>query len=77
MSTIKESNIKWTVQRLMCECGGEFEHKFNISYADLPFTHVCNKCNVIENTDKVYPNTVWQEVYEQAQMPFDFKGETK
>ena len=62
MSTIKESNIKWVVQRLMCECGGEFEHKFNVNYADLPFAHVCNKCDVMEKTDKVYPSTVWEEV---------------
>jgi hypothetical protein len=45
----------------MCDCGGEFEHKFNISYADKPRTHVCNKCSVVENTVDVYPKTVWRE----------------
>jgi hypothetical protein len=46
----------------MCECGGEFEHKFNIKYADKPRTHVCNKCSAIEAHEDVYPKTEWEEV---------------
>jgi len=61
MISIKESPIKWRVQRMMCSCGGEFEHKFNVSYADLPHTHVCNKCFAIENAGSIYPKTVWDE----------------
>ena len=61
MSHLKESTITWRVQRLLCECGGEFEHKFNVSYADKPRTHVCNKCSAVENVEHVYPRTVWEE----------------
>ena len=59
-----EAPIKWTVQRLMCDCGGELEHKLNIKYADKPFLHACNKCGVQENKEHVYPRTVWEEVKE-------------
>jgi len=62
MSYVTIKPIEWKVHRLMCDCGGEFEHKFNISYADKPFTHVCNKCSAIENHEHVYPKTVWEEV---------------
>ena len=62
MSTLTSSPIKWLVTRMMCECGGEFEHKFNVSYADKPRTHVCNKCSAIEAHEDVYPKTVWEEV---------------
>ena len=62
MSHITTKPIAWQVHRLMCECGGEFEHKFNVSYADKPRTHVCNKCSAIEAHEDVYPKTVWKEV---------------
>ena len=62
MSHITTKPIAWQVYRLMCECGGEFEHKFNISYADKPRTHVCNKCSELEAHEDVYPKTVWEEV---------------
>jgi hypothetical protein len=74
MITIKETPVTWRVQRMMCECGGEFEHKFNISYADSPHTHVCNKCFAVENAGHIYPRTIWTEVYEQVQLELSFKG---
>jgi hypothetical protein len=49
------------VERLMCDCGGEFQHKFSVKYKTNPFTHVCDKCNAIEETDAIYPKTVWSE----------------
>ena len=61
MSNIRTRPIEWTVDRLMCDCGGEFKHMFNISYADKPFTHVCEKCRAVEDTDAIYPKTVWRE----------------
>ena len=61
MSYITTKPIAWQVHRLLCDCGGEFEHKFNVSYADKPRTHVCNKCSAIEDHADVYPKTVWQE----------------
>jgi len=45
----------------MCDCGGEFQHKFSIKYKANPFTHVCDKCNAVEDTDAIYPKTVWRE----------------
>jgi hypothetical protein len=62
MSTIKETPITWSVLRLLCDCGGEFEHKFSVKYADKPFTHVCNKCSAVEDMVDVYPKTIWREL---------------
>lgn len=62
MSTIVETPIVWRAQRLICECGGEYEHRLNIKYADKPFVHACNKCGAQENTKHVYPRTVWTAV---------------
>ena len=61
MSTFKTEPIKWSVTRMMCECGGEFEHRFTVKYKDNPFTHVCNKCNALEDTDVIYPKTKWHD----------------
>jgi hypothetical protein len=46
---------------MMCECGGEFEHRFSVKYKDNPFTHICNKCNALEDMEAVYPKTQWHE----------------
>jgi hypothetical protein len=62
MSTKTETPIVWKVQRLMCDCGGEFAHALNIKYADKPFAHACNKCGAHENHEHIYPHTVWEEV---------------
>ena len=62
MSSIKTVPVTWTVQRLMCDCGGEFQHKFSIKYKAKPFTHVCDKCNSIEEMESIYPMTIYQEV---------------
>ena len=62
MSSIKTSPVTWKVERLRCDCGGEFRHKFSVKYKANPFTHVCDKCNAIEETDSIYPKTVWEEV---------------
>ena len=62
MSTLTSSPIKWSVTRMMCECGGEFEHKFSVKYKDNPSIHVCNKCSAIEEKDAIYPKTEWQVV---------------
>ena len=61
MSIFKTEPIKWSVTRMLCECGGEFEHKFSTKYKDKPFTHVCNKCNLVEDMEAVYPKTQWHE----------------
>jgi hypothetical protein len=61
MSYIKETPIQWKVQRLMCGCGGEFEHKLNVKYANEPFLHACNQCGEQANKEHVYPRTVWGE----------------
>ena len=61
MSSIKTAPITWTVQRLMCDCGGEFKHTLNTKYSNTPYVHVCEKCNSVENTADVYPKTVWVE----------------
>jgi len=45
----------------MCDCGGEFKHTINISYAEKPFGHVCDKCSALEATEYIYPRTVWEE----------------
>jgi len=58
---IKSAPITWHVDRLMCDCGGEFKHTINISYAEKPFGHVCDKCSALEATEYVYPRTVWEE----------------
>ena len=34
---------------------------FNISYAEKPRTHVCDKCSATENHEHVYPRTVWED----------------
>lgn len=60
MSVFTSSPIKWSVTRMMCDCGGEFEHKFSVKYKDNPFTHICNKCNALEEKDAIYPKTEWQ-----------------
>ena len=61
MSFVKINPITWRVHRLLCDCGGEFQHMFNISYAEKPRTHVCNKCSAVENHEHVYPRTVWED----------------
>jgi len=61
MISIKSAPITWHVDRLMCDCGGEFKHTINISYAEKPFGHVCDKCNALEATEYIYPRTVWEE----------------
>ena len=61
MSTVKTAPITWSVQRLMCDCGGEFQHTLNIKYSQTPYVHVCDKCSVVENTANIYPKTVWEE----------------
>ena len=61
MSLIKRMPITWHVHRLMCECGGEMEHRLNIGYADKPFVHSCGQCGAQENMEHVYPRTVWQD----------------
>ena len=61
MTSIKTAPITWHVDRLMCECGGEFKHTVNISYAEKPFGHVCEKCSAFEATEYIYPRTVWVE----------------
>ncbi len=58
---IKTAPITWTVQRLMCDCGGEYQHKFSIKYKATPFMHVCDKCNSVKEMEDVYPKTVWVE----------------
>lgn len=60
MSTFTSSPIKWSVTKMMCECGGEFAHKFSVKYKDNPFTHVCNKCSAVEDANNIYPKTEWQ-----------------
>ena len=62
MTRTTEAPITWKVQRLLCECGGEMTHRLNIKYADKPFVHACTKCGAQENTEYVYPRTVWEEV---------------
>ena len=62
MSSIKTLPITWTVQRLMCDCGGEFQHKFSVKYKAKPFTHVCDKCNAVYEMESIYPKQVWEEV---------------
>ena len=62
MSYLRTKPVEWKVHRLMCECGGEFEHKFSIKYADKPFTHVCNKCSSVENMEDIYPKPKWMEL---------------
>ena len=54
--------IVWDVERLMCECGGEFEHTLNTKNVDLPHLHVCNNCTMVEDTAVIYPHPVWREV---------------
>lgn len=61
MSYVKVNPISWRVHRLLCDCGGVFEHMFNIKYAEKPFTHVCNKCGACEYHEFTYPRTVWEE----------------
>lgn len=61
---VKEFPITWVVQRLMCKCGGEFQHRFTIKTGgniQTPHTHVCNKCSALEQTSVAYPVTVWRE----------------
>ena len=64
MSNVTVSPITWVVERLMCDCGGEFQHKFSVKYKDKPFTHVCDKCSLVEETVDVYPKPVWVEVWQ-------------
>ena len=61
MSYKKITPINWRVTRLLCDCGGEFEHKFSVKLAPKPFTHVCNKCSALEAMEEIYPLTVWEE----------------
>ena len=46
----------------MCDCGGEFQHKFSVKYKAKPFTHVCDKCNAVDEMESIYPKQVWEEV---------------
>ena len=59
MSHVTVAPITWKVERLMCDCGGEYQHKFSVKYKAKPFTHVCNECNAVEETEDIYPKTVW------------------
>ena len=61
MSKFISSPIQWSVRRRLCECGGEFEHKFSVKYKDNPFTHICNRCDAIEDTNIIYPKTEWHK----------------
>ncbi len=61
MSTFKDAPIQWVIRRLACDCGGEFEHKFTVKYAEAPYVHVCNQCSGVENMGDIYPKTVWEE----------------
>jgi hypothetical protein len=61
VSHVTVAPIKWKVERLMCDCGGEYQHKFSVKYKVKPFMHVCDKCSSIEETADVYPKTVWVE----------------
>lgn len=60
-STVKTTPVVWNVQRLMCDCGGEFHHTLNTKYSSTPYLHVCDKCNAAESKADVYPKTVWEE----------------
>ena len=64
MSSIKTVPITWKVERLMCDCGGEYQHKFSVKYKAKPFTHVCDKCGLVEETVDIYPKTVWVEAWQ-------------
>ena len=62
MSTIKTSPVTWVVEKLMCDCGGEFCHVHSVKYVQKPFVHACDKCSVVEDREFIYPRTVWREV---------------
>ena len=61
MSSIKTSPVTWVVEKLMCDCGGMFKHMHSVKYVQKPFVHACDKCSVVENTEFIYPRTVWSE----------------
>lgn len=54
--------VVWDVERLLCDCGGEFEYTLNTKNIALPHLHVCNKCSAAEDTAVIYPHPVWREV---------------
>ena len=61
MSVIKTTPVTWVLERLMCDCGGEFCHMHSVKYADKPFIHACDKCSLVENTTSIYPKTTYKE----------------
>lgn len=61
MSTIQTHPITWVVEQLLCDCGGKFKHMHSVKYSEKPYVHACDKCGVVENTEAVYPKTVWNE----------------
>ena len=61
MSHVTVAPITWKVERLMCDCGGEFKHMHNVKYSEKPYVHACDKCRLVENTEFSYPKTVWVE----------------
>ena len=61
MSTVQNAPITWVVERLMCDCSGEFKLMHSVKYVEKPFIHACDKCSLMEDTVVVYPRTVWRE----------------
>lgn len=70
MSTIKEAPIQWKVQRLMCDCGGEFTIRFTVKDRPRPYTHVCSGCSALQDLEIQYPKTVWEEVCQEKTTGF-------
>jgi hypothetical protein len=62
MPRILKSPIEWEVEKLICDCTGEMEHKFSTKYKAKPFTHVCPKCHSLSEEEDIYPKPVWRVV---------------
>lgn len=69
----KNYEKKTIVTHAYCECGGELladttELFLNMITGNGKFKHICNKCNKIEMSDKLYPDENCVEVEINAEV---------
>ena len=63
MATVTKTPIAWNLERLICECGGEFKSTGIVLDSYPPqYPLRCDKCRAGETRDERYPRVAWDEV---------------
>ena len=69
MSEVKRTPVTWFLERLMCECGGEFRSTGMILTSNpCQYSMQCDKCGAGETRYENYPRVMW-EIVPTAQEP--------